>query len=526
MRHDDAKVSVRHASVRIPIQSQSGPKAHIRWLALLLTLNLVWVVNAGGNPIASNGSLGALNVASGSIVFNTDFTDLTNGAQYSINGVPQAGLARQVALPMNSGGLEHPSMNIFVWDFTSIDIASGVNVSVTGGSGLVLLASSSANIGGSFGLAGATGQTGASGGAGGGGAGGGTLSIFANSGLAFTGSIDTSGGAGGLSYQGSGNSNGGAGGAGAAGGGSGGGGGGTDAGGRGGTGGNGSLVGFNLWGATIGYHLAGGGGGGGGGYNGGGGGGGSSLGSPGNPGAGGTCPAPAAGGAGGGGADTTTTTGGAGGAAGAVGGTGGFAAGGGGGGGGSAPNGTPGGAGGPGGVGGGGGGGGGGGDLCTNIPGHPPLDNGGGGSGGGGSGNPGSPIKLVASNTGGGGGAGKTYLGTETGQLVYNGIISAFGGDSGTSPGGNGSLLFIAPSINNVVIGGLFNGATPLTPNSNSAFVSSLSLGEYVPFGGAGGGGGAGAGEVMLIPEPATACLVLTFLSTWLTARTRRRPNC
>src|SRR6476661_6012379 len=48
-------------------------------------------IPAYGIPISSNSSFGALNVASGAVVFNTDFTDLTNGGTYSINGVMQSG---------------------------------------------------------------------------------------------------------------------------------------------------------------------------------------------------------------------------------------------------------------------------------------------------------------------------------------------------------------------------------------------------------------------------------------------------
>src|SRR6478672_3271475 len=111
-------------------------------------------IPAYGIPISSNSSFGALNVASGVVVFNTDFTDLTNGGTYSINGVMQSGLAREVTLPADSGAIAnhvpHNMANVFVYDFSSINLGPGVTVTGLGAAGLILLASGSANVGATF----------------------------------------------------------------------------------------------------------------------------------------------------------------------------------------------------------------------------------------------------------------------------------------------------------------------------------------------------------------------------------------
>lgn len=444
----------------------------------------------GNIPIASDGTLGALNVNSGTVVFNTDFTT-TNGGTYSVNGVTQRGQARDMGLPQNSGGVDHTNANIFVFDFTDINLSSNVNVSVIGECGLVLLASGTAELDANFNLSGVSGQAGGVNAGGGGGAGGGVISVFANGDLTFAGVIRLNGGDGALSYQTAGNGWGGSGGGALAGGGSGGQGGFAEGGGRGGTGGDGAFVGFNKI-LSIGFYLDGGGGGGA--YNGGAGGGGRTGGYNGDAGQGGSCPTGAIGGKGGSGHNLWGDNGGA--AGGGNGGSGSPLGAGGGGGGGNAPNGTPGGAGGAAGLFCGAGGGGGGGDLCTTNS-HPALDNGGGGGGGGSGGNPGSVIPTASEKSGGGGGGGQSFLGTDSGVLTYTGTIEAFGGNAPCGDGGSGSLKLIAPdeASLHVQAGALFNGVTPLS-DSNSVFVTDLTLADYLPAGGGGGGGGGGSGLV------------------------------
>jgi hypothetical protein len=477
-------------------------------------------------PVSSNGSLGALNVMNGNLLFNTNFADPVLGGTYSINGVQQSGLARLLSIPASPGFSAatpgHGTANVFVYDFSAIGIAPGVNVSVVGPSSLILLSSSSAQIGATFNLAGNPGQAGGPKAGGGGGGGGGNLSIFAGNGLTFSGFITVSGGNGGLSYQTTGNPLGGQGGADLGGGGVGGAGGFAQAGGKGGNGGNGALVGFAAKGVNLGIFLDGGGGGGGGAYRGGPGGGGASGGNAGAAGALGACPAAAAGGVGGASRTGGGFFGGDGGAAGGGNGTNGFlGGGGGGGGGGNAPNGQPGGAGGSGSIGAGGGGGGGGGDLCMSSP---SLQNGGGGGGGGGDGGPGSVITASASASGGGGGGGQVYLGTNTGSLIFQGVLDALGGTALSGNGGVGRLSLIAPSPTSVsVFGGRFNGSPLTLTSANVNFATSVSLSDFQTYGGAGGGGAGGPGQV--IPEPGTVALLASGLVPLALLRVRRRRN-
>ena len=113
------------------------------------------------NPMTSNGSLGALVVPAGNVVFYTDFRDPVVGGTYEINGITQPGTARQALLPLDSGGVPHEEAIVSVYDFTDIDISSGVDVFVNGALGLILLSSNGAAIGGTVHL---QGQPGANGG--------------------------------------------------------------------------------------------------------------------------------------------------------------------------------------------------------------------------------------------------------------------------------------------------------------------------------------------------------------------------
>jgi hypothetical protein len=457
------------------------------------------------NPITSNGSLGALSVSSGSVTFHTDTRVAGTGGSYFINGVQQSGTARLVELPADSGGATHEATDLSVYDFSSIDLAAGVDVFVSGEIGLILLSSSTANIAATFHLSGQNGESGSDDAGGGGGAGGGVLSLFADGDIAFSGLIDAGGGAGADSFQASGNLLGGAEGQGSAGGGSGGAGGYPFAGGNGANGGNGAVVGLpKIGGLQIGVTLSGGGGGGGGGYSGGGGGGGSSFGEAGNAGAPGSCPLVAIGGAGGG--VSNNANGGA--PGGGKGGTGGLLHAGGGGGGGNAPVGSAGGAGGAGGgTGQGGGGGGGGGDLCLTtgeaIP--PYLHNGAGGGGGGGDGTPGTVIvgKSSQAATGAGaGGGGSVYMGSTSGDIDFSGTVLTQGGLSASSLGGDGNLTLIALASSNVLISpsASLNGQLPLSPGTTSGYLDDLPLSDFLPVGGAGGGGAGGSGLVIEAP--------------------------
>jgi len=495
---------------------------------------LFLATTAFGIPVSSDGSLGALNVTSGTVVFNTDFSDEINGGTYAINGVMQAGTAREVTLPQDSGGVVHAPATIFVFDFTGITLGTSVDVSVAGASGLVLLASDTANISARFNLSGSNGQEGGNDAGGGGGAGGGVLSIFSEGDLTFTGVALLNGGGGGLSYQMGGSSFGGSGGVGSAGGGSGGDGGFGESGGRGGNGGEGGLIGIKFKGIGGGIRISGGGGGGGGAYRGGSGGGADSNGSAGNPGGLGLCDQASAGG-----------TGGEGGGAGGDGGLGGLqgtnttpngekgenggipllllTGGGGGGGGGAAPDGGVGGAGGTGGLGGGGGGGGGGGDLCVTGAGQSgPLANGGGGGGGGGAGGVGNVI-TASQVSGGGGGGGQLFLGTNAGTLACDGLIEALGGVGFGGIGGLGALTLVAPDVADVLIQSncLFNGVTPLSPTSDATLLSTLSLTDFLPIGGGGGGGAGGPG--LPVPEPNAVLLLFTGSLGLAVQRLRQR---
>lgn len=477
-------------------------------------------------PIQSDGGLGPLSLASGILSFNTDPADPLSGT-YAINGVTQPGTATIVTLPPatnygpGNGTGPVPSFSAYVWNFSSINLGSGVTVVDDGPLALILASSGSATVNASFPFAGAAGSNGGPGLGGGGGAGGGSLSIFAATGLAFGGSVDVSGGAGGTSGMSSGTS---AAGAAAAGGGSGGAGGDRSAGGAGGAGADGPTVGLNLTIRGIGLHLpltttlAGGGGGGGGSYIGGPGPA-SDGGFPGAPGGAFNPCVPTPGGTGGPGTgagyDAAFRPGGFGGPSGIGGGAGGTKTGGGGGGGGSAANGGPGGPGGPGGLLSGGGGGGGGGDLCTALmPAGTVLSNQGGGGSGGGAGSPGSviappapPARRVA--MGGGGGGGGVWLGTDTGLLDLTGAtIDVDGGASNGGAGGLGLLTLIASSS--------VDGPSGV----NFVYESSLPLEDYLPVGGAGGGGAGASG--LTVSEPAEVGLFALACSMLLTVR--RKP--
>ncbi len=465
-------------------------------------------------PVTSTGALGTLDVTSGSLVFDTDFTDPSAGGTYSIDGMTQTGSARIVTLPATEKYGVDPSLipNVYVYDFSNISIGPAVSISVIGAAPLILLSSGSALLDGSLSLVGAPGANGGIGAGGGGGGGGGSFSVFATDSLVFGGVINVSGGDGGLSNQAAGSTTGGSGGIGVGAGGDGGAGGFADGGGHGGKGADGALMGFSIskLGLKVGLHAAGGGGGGGGGYAGGAGGPGDHAGTGGDAGQVGFCPNNADGGAGGDGAVPNifgqggvggTKNGGKGGSATGIGG------GGGGGGGGDAPIGQPGGAAGAGSIAGGGGGGGGGGDLCVGQT--KELDNGGGGGSGGGDGKPGTVIQVISDAAGAGGG-GQVFLGTETGTLIYAGTINAVGGTSPTGAGGDGLLTVVVPTTSSLFVTGTFNGTTPFGSDGDSVVLPSLDLQNFFPFGGGGGGGAGGPGQA--ISEPGSLVLLGTGL--------------
>jgi len=180
-------------------------------MGLLVTLVLggFFQTTAYAVPMTSTGTLGPLNVTSGSLVFNTDPGDPVDGGTYFIDGVQQTGTARVVTLPQNSGGIPHDEGGVFVWDFGDITLGSGVTVSVVGPMGLILLASGTANLGATFAISGGRGDDGGfetdpgnmGAGGGGGGGGGGVLSVFASGDLTVAGTIIANGGDGGLSWS-------------------------------------------------------------------------------------------------------------------------------------------------------------------------------------------------------------------------------------------------------------------------------------------------------------------------------------
>jgi len=200
------------------------------------------------SPFDPTGALGALTLNSGdSIAFNT-----TTG-QYSIDGGA-----------WQSGGVLDPSQTTMLFNFTTINLASGSTVTATGSNALGLLASSNVVINTNLDFSGQAGGNGADGygsigggGGGGGGAGGAFIIDTSGGSIDDSGEVNVMGGTPGQAGTGwlTGPNSGGAGGAGGVagvGGGSGGDGGGSIDGGKGGNGGNAS-------------HAGGGGGGGGGG---------------------------------------------------------------------------------------------------------------------------------------------------------------------------------------------------------------------------------------------------------------------
>src|SRR5688500_4085157 len=152
-------------------------------------LLLALALPAQAEPLDPNGyaSLGALEVSSGSLTFNTD-TLLVSGA-FSGSGVLQS---QGAGLP-----------DIAVFTFSSIDIAAGVTLSFAGSRPIALLSHGDASIAVAVNAAGTGGQ-GETGGPGrlGGGKGGGTDGFSTGPGRGGSGDLGAGGGGGGFGGSG------------------------------------------------------------------------------------------------------------------------------------------------------------------------------------------------------------------------------------------------------------------------------------------------------------------------------------
>ena len=441
----------------------------------LIPLILVEAALANSIPIISDGALGAL-APTQNVVFNTDT------GTYQIGSTVYGG-ARSVTLYSSVDPL-----STYVFDFSSINIPTGITVTATGSTPLFLLSQGSAQINGIVDVSGGAGSAGgANGGGGGGGAGGGALGIFANSiAIGSTGEILALGGDGGLSDSGLSGMFGGIGGSAAPGAGAGGNGGASVAGGQGGYGGNGS------------YWLGDGGGGGGGGAMAGPGGakglGGvfGSNGTRGADGATGTC-VPGSSGGTGGSASAGAGVGGNGGGTDAGAGLGGP----------GAPYDAT-------GSGDGGGGGGGGGDNCTSLA---PVGTGHAGGNGFEGGRPGGTgsnpalgnfsfaTTLTSAVGGGAGGGGAIDLGSLSDSVSNSGMINVLGGSDPNGMTAGAGVVDIFGSFTNT---GLVQG--------NLLQTSGFTADTYVLMGGGGGAGAGGDGQgfasVTPSPEPASEFLI------------------
>ena len=495
-------------------------RSSLAWIVALI-VNVVpgLAVAAPILPFTSDGHLNAF-TATSDVVFHTE------DGSFTMNGMTTTG-GRLVSAGASTS---LPSFYM-VYDFTNINIAAGVRITVDQNLPLILLAETTASVNGTIDLRAGQGNPGfvgsgiaaGSSGGGGGGGGGGAFGLFVGDTLTVgsSGKILASGGNGGSSDDTTKNTGrGGSGGSAVAGGGFGGDGGSLQAGGNGGRGGAGAVLKPN----PNGFRFGGSGGGGGGGASGGTGaaGGGNGVNVGGTGGNGGAI----SGGDGGGGVNPVGmvvanggTGGGPGGqAAGKPGddapGTG--ANGGGGGGGGSKLNdqlGANGGRGGLGGPNGGGGGGGGGGD-CIPV-GCTPGGLGAGAAGGGG-GFPGkngtAGTALNGKRAAGAGGGGAIALGAINGTTLFAGaLLDVTGGTSDSSTGGTGFVLFL---------GTLGNQGGDIRGNSDSL---SAGLANDNFFELAGGGGGGSGADGLPVSGPST--LWLLGLSMAGVAGWRHRPR-
>ena len=197
---------------------------------------------AGLIPFVSDGSLGSFTPLQ-NVVFNTDLGTYTIGATTYSGGVLESTGA-------NLAITGQQSIGVMEFNFSSINIPSGVTVTAVGSLGLVLASVQNVLVAGTINLSGQAGGNG-QGGGGGGGGGGGSLGLFSNGSainITATGAILANGGAGGSGGNPSMGKAGGAGGAAGAGGSAGGAGGGISGAGNGGNGsGDVALAGGGRW---------------------------------------------------------------------------------------------------------------------------------------------------------------------------------------------------------------------------------------------------------------------------------------
>ena len=168
---------------------------------MALTTSLVAVLAAGGHamsipapatlPYAPTGALGRLDVAPGQhLRFDT------SSGRYAVDGEVRNTRAVRITLP-DAVALRSATESIPAFDFTSVRVAAGARVTVTGRYPLVLLSRGSAELAAPFVLDGARGAAGRKGAGGGGGGGGGAIAVFARDMLTVSGTVSVRGGAGG-----------------------------------------------------------------------------------------------------------------------------------------------------------------------------------------------------------------------------------------------------------------------------------------------------------------------------------------
>src|SRR5688500_14309654 len=88
--------------------------------AAVLLAALLAATGSAQTPIQSTGALGALHLSSGQLRFNTD------SGKYTVNGVAPPQTPRWAVLPARSGDVLLPERAIPVYDFSSVQLGSGV----------------------------------------------------------------------------------------------------------------------------------------------------------------------------------------------------------------------------------------------------------------------------------------------------------------------------------------------------------------------------------------------------------------